>query len=81
MSRVRILGEADERELKDVFVELSIVDQRAPQQHAEFLGMMDSTMRRRLNPLADAGREASPELSERCEKETKRHVGIVNLTS
>src|ERR1051326_471995 len=54
VSKVRILGEADERELKDVFGELSIVEQRAPQQHGEFLGLIDIAMRRRFNPFADA---------------------------
>jgi HEAT repeat protein/energy-coupling factor transporter ATP-binding protein EcfA2 len=54
VSKVRILGEAEERELNDVFVELSIVDQHAPQQHGEFLGMMDSAMRWRIDPLANA---------------------------
>lgn len=75
VSKVRILGEADERELKDVFVELSIVDQRAPQQHAEFLGLMGSAMRRRFNPFADVDREdAAPEKSGAREKETKHRV-------
>lgn len=51
VSKVRILGEVEERELKDVFVELSIVDQRATHQHAEFLGMIDAAMRHRFNPF------------------------------
>jgi len=57
VSKVRILGEVDARELKDVFVELSIVRQRAPELHGEFLGLMDSTMRRRFNPFANTDRE------------------------
>jgi HEAT repeat protein len=61
VSKVRILGEADERELKAVFIELSIVDQRAPQRDAKFLGMIGSTMRRRLNPFADENRDVPPE--------------------
>src|SRR5712664_2094705 len=61
VSKVRILGEADERELKDVFVELSIVEQRLPQQQAEFLGMMDSALRRRFNPFADADMDTDPD--------------------
>jgi HEAT repeat protein len=72
VSKVRILGEADERELKDVFVELSIVDQRAPQQHTEFLGMLDSALRQRFNPFAD--RDSSPEISTQREKGSKRRV-------
>jgi HEAT repeat protein len=60
VSKVHILGETDERELLDVFVELTVVDQRAPQQHAEFLGMVDSAMRQRLNPFADVNRESPP---------------------
>jgi hypothetical protein len=38
VSKVQILGEEDERELQEVFVELSIVGQRMPQQYAEFVG-------------------------------------------
>src|SRR5258708_19073140 len=79
VSKVRILGEVDERELKDVFVELSIVDQRAPQQHAEFLGLMDSAMRRRFNPFADGVRDEAPEMSGSREKETKRRVRPTEL--
>lgn len=54
VSKVHILGDADERELKDVFVELSITHQHAPRQHSKFLGMMDSVMRRRFNPFGNA---------------------------
>jgi HEAT repeat protein len=79
VSRVRILGEADERELKDVFVELSIVDRFAPQQHAEFLGMMDFAMRRRFNPFASVNRDISFELTERRVKGVKRRVKLGDL--
>ena len=65
VGKVRILGEAGERELKDIFVELSIVEQRKPQRHAELLSMMDSAMRRRFN---------LPEISEQRRKEAKRRV-------
>jgi HEAT repeat protein/energy-coupling factor transporter ATP-binding protein EcfA2 len=62
VSKVHILGEADERELKEVFVELSVVDQPyLSQQHAKFLGMVDSVMRRRFNPFADADEDVSQE--------------------
>jgi HEAT repeat protein len=71
VSKVRILGEANERELKEVFVELSIVEQRTLQQHAEFLGMMDSAMRRRFNPSADEDMDG---VAERHEKEASRRV-------
>lgn len=89
VSKVRILGEADERELKDVFVELTVVEQRAPQQHTEFLGMIDSATRGRLNPFADERRahgddadeddededgNTLPELPGQREKETKHRV-------
>jgi len=72
VSKVRILGEEDERDLKDVFVELSIVEKRAPR-HAEFLGMMDSEMRKRFNPFDKAHKDPSPEMFAR-EKKTKRPV-------
>jgi HEAT repeat protein len=75
VSKVRILGEADERELKDVFVELSIVDQRGPQQRAEFLSMWDTALRKRFNPFAVPDGDASPEPPGQREKETKRRVG------
>ena len=51
VGRVRILGDPDERELKDVFVELSIADQRPPQYNREFLGMWDSGRRKGFNPF------------------------------
>jgi hypothetical protein len=73
VSKVRILGEAEERALKDVFVELSIIDQRAAERHADFLGMMDSAMRRRLNPFVDADRNASLKMSRR-ERKTKSRL-------
>jgi predicted NACHT family NTPase len=75
VSKVRILGEAEERDLQDVFVELSIVDQHAPQQNAEFLALMDSAMRRRFNPFRDEdGEDAMAEMSDAREKEGKRRV-------
>lgn len=74
VSKVRIFGEADERELKNVFVELSIVEQRTLQQHAEFLGMMDSAMRKRFDPFADEDGDTKSETSELHEKGSKRRV-------
>jgi HEAT repeat protein len=79
VSKVRILGEAHERELKDVFVELSIADERSPQQHAEFLDLMDSAMRRRFNPFADGVPDEAFEMSGPREKETKRRVRPVEF--
>jgi predicted NACHT family NTPase len=52
ISKVHILGEVEERDLKEVFVELSVVDQRSQQADKEFLGMLDAAMRRHLNPFA-----------------------------
>lgn len=74
VGKVRILGEAGERELKKVFVELTVVDQRAPQQRAEFLSMWDAALRRRFNPFAAPDGDASPEPSGRMVNETKRRV-------
>lgn len=74
VSKVHILGEAGERELKDVFVELSIVERHTPCQPAEFIGMVDSVLRRRFDTSADAGGEASPEILERREEEAKRRL-------
>jgi len=74
VSQVRILGEVDEHELKDVFVELSVVDQCTPPPHAAFLSLMDSAMRRRFNPLTAGKRDEAPEMSDPHEKETKHRV-------
>jgi HEAT repeat protein/type II secretory pathway predicted ATPase ExeA len=74
VSKVRILGEPDERELKDVFVQLSMVDQHTPQQRSEFLGLMDSAMRRRLNPFQTQTAAMLPELWEQHEKKTRRRI-------
>src|SRR2546423_15322230 len=74
VGKVRILGEADERELKEVCVELGVVDQRAPQQRAEFLSMWDAALRKRFNPFAAPDGDAPPEPSGRRVNETKRRV-------
>jgi hypothetical protein len=53
VSRVRIFGEAESRPLRNVFVELTIVEEyERPTIHAKRLGMMDAEMRRRRDPLA-----------------------------
>lgn len=73
VAKVRILGEADERGLKDVFVELSITRQHAPQQRAEFLAISDSTFLRRSDPISVTERDASPkQLSQSREDPTRR---------
>lgn len=74
VGKVRILGEADERELRDVFVELSIVDRHGPRQHAEFLSMVDSSVRRRFNQPANTGSYVSPDLLEQPEGKAKRRL-------
>lgn len=51
VTKVRILGDSDERDLKDVFVELNVVEPSEKTPHPEFFGMVDSAMRRRLNPF------------------------------
>jgi hypothetical protein len=55
VSTVRLFGEAGQRELDQVFVELSINEEyeRRPNQ-AEFLGLMDSELRRMRSVFGDA---------------------------
>jgi HEAT repeat protein len=72
VSRVRILGEAGDRELKNVFVELSVVNPCTPQQRAEFLSMWDSALRKRFNPFVVPDSNASLEPSKQELKETKQ---------
>jgi HEAT repeat protein len=74
VGKVGILGEAGERELKDVFIELSIADQRAPQQRAEFLSMWDAGLRKRFKPFAAPDGKASPERVEQRDSEAKRRL-------
>jgi HEAT repeat protein/KaiC/GvpD/RAD55 family RecA-like ATPase len=74
VSKVRILGEPGERELKDVFVELSIADQRAPQQRAEFLSMWDAGLRKRFKPFAAPDGKESPERLEQRGGDAKRRL-------
>lgn len=79
VGKVRILGEANERELKDVFVELSIADQREPQYQAEFLGMVEPTFRPRFNTSQAQFADITLKLSEQYEAETKRRVKVGEL--
>jgi hypothetical protein len=74
VSKVRILGERHERELKDVFVDLSIVEQGEPDQHSEFLGFMDTTTRRRMNPFQAQTQDVPSGETERRERDAKRRL-------
>ncbi len=58
VSKVKFLGEDKSRELKDVFVELTIVEEyERPFRDAEFLSFMDSDRRRRYKLFDDEDRE------------------------
>jgi HEAT repeat protein len=77
VSTVQILGDRTKRELKDVFVELSLVDESDPLQHPELMRMMDSAMQRRVNPfLKDAD---TYEISPSAESENKRRIRPADL--
>jgi HEAT repeat protein len=53
VSKIYIVGESESREMEQVFVKLNIIDEyRGASVQAEFLGLMDSEMRRRRDPLA-----------------------------
>jgi len=51
ISKVRILGEQMDRELEQVFVDLIVV-QQGTVEYSDLIAMMDTGMRRRLNPFA-----------------------------
>jgi predicted NACHT family NTPase len=74
VSKVRILGEVGERELKDVFVELTIVNQRQSQQRSNFLDMMGAAMHRRLNLFAEVHPDLGAKMSGQDKKDTERGV-------
>lgn len=58
VSTVKFLGEAESRPLKDVFVELTIVEEyERPFRDVEILGFMDSERRRRYQLFGDDDRE------------------------
>ena len=63
VSQVRILGEAQQRDLKNVFVELTISDRPLRQEDSEFVRMMNDSMRRRYDPFQSQTQRVSPELS------------------
>lgn len=71
---VQILGEEGKRELKDVFVELSITHQRESHQRAEFSGITDSAIQRRFDPIVGTERDVSPKPSWQSRKEIVRRV-------
>ena len=73
VSTVQIFGEEYTRELKAVFVELTLVEERNSVQNAELLGMMDSAMQRRVNPFL-TGRGDAFEISAQDEIDNKRRV-------
>jgi hypothetical protein len=74
VSKVRILGERHERELKDVFVDLSIVEQGEPDQHSEFLVLMDTITRRRMNPFQAQPQDVPFGDTERRARDAKRRL-------
>lgn len=67
VSTVKLFGEDKARPLKDMFVELSVIeDYRPPADHAEFLSLLDSRMQRRRTLFER--QEDSDERSEAREK-------------
>ena len=63
VSQVRILGEAQQRDLKNVFVELTIADRPSRYGDSEFVRMMNDSMRHRYDPFRSQTQKDSPELS------------------
>ena len=52
VSRVRILGEHVDRDLRQVFVDLGVVHEEAVE-YSDFITMMNTGMRRQLNPFSE----------------------------
>jgi energy-coupling factor transporter ATP-binding protein EcfA2 len=65
VSRVWLLGEAESRELKHVFVELSIEEYRRPSDRNQWMGFVDAELRKRRSLFWD-----SLDFSEEKEKKT-----------
>jgi len=65
VSRVWLLGEAESRELKHVFVELSIEEYRRPLDRNQWMGFVDAELRKRRSLFWD-----SLDFSEEKEKKT-----------
>ena len=74
VGKVRILGETEERQLKNVFVELSITTQRASKQHADILGNANSAILRPPDPVAGTERDLAPKPLWQSRKEVERRV-------
>lgn len=53
VSRVWLLGEAESRELKHVFVELSIEEHRRPSDRNQWMGFVDAELRKRRSLFWD----------------------------
>ncbi len=77
VSRVYIVGESEAREIEQVFIKLNIVEEygRIPVQ-AEFLGLMDSEMRKRRDPFLDfeVEIERKPDRGSRTASDTVKEV-------
>src|SRR3977135_1026181 len=63
VSQVRILGEAQQRDLKNVFVELTIVDRPSHHEGSEFVRIMNDSMQRRYDRSRPQTQKESPDLS------------------
>lgn len=74
VGKVRILGETEERQLKNVFVELSITTQRASKQHADILGNANSATLGPPDPIAGTERDLAPKPLWQSRKEVERRV-------
>jgi GTPase SAR1 family protein len=56
--KIYILGDSEPQDLKEIFVELTTINERerpSSQTQAEYLGLLDSELRRLRNPLLDRG--------------------------
>jgi HEAT repeat protein/ABC-type iron transport system FetAB ATPase subunit len=77
VSRVYIVGESESREIEQVFIKLNIMEeyQGIPLQ-AEFLGLMDSEMRKRRDPFVDfeVEIERKPDRDSRIASDTIKQV-------
>lgn len=74
VGKVRILGETEERQLTNVFVELSITTQHASKQHADILGNANSARLRPPDPVAGTERDLVPQPLWQSRKEVERRV-------
>ena len=65
VSKVRLLGEAESRELKHVFVELSIEEHQRPSDRNQWMGFVDAELRKRRSLF-----EGFSDISQKKEKKT-----------